>query len=323
MTSSSAIRKGCASALFCFLLAASLNASAQTRIVGVLLPNQPPPEFPAFAQQLAKLGWEEGRNLRIMVRHAGGAFERLPALAKELVDANPAVLVSVFTPPTKAAMQATTTIPIVGFFGVPLELGVVDNVARPGRHLTGVTNRCGEIAGKRLSLLTEAVPKARRIAVLLNVNDPVTQPQVEELQRIVPKTGLEVRFYRLKSPDDLPAAFEDAMKWPAQAGMWLCGQGAPFVKRTVELSFKHRLPVMVNQRQDVEAGGLLSYFPDHHERFRTMAVYVDRILKGAKPADLPVDQPLQFELVINLKTARELGIGIPASLLSRADVVIN
>lgn len=308
--------------LFCLLLLAG-DALAQTRVVGVLLPNQAPPEFPAFAQQLAKLGWQEGRNLKLVTRDAGGDFSRLPGLAKELVGARPDILVSVFTPPTRAAMAATNTIPIVGFFGNPVELGFVDSMARPGGNVTGVTNLCGEMAGKRLTLLTEVLPKARRIAVLLNANDPVTQPQVTELERIVPKTSLEVRFYRMKAPDELPGVFQDAVKWRAQAGFWLCGQGAPFMKRTADLAIKHRLPVMVNQRQDVEAGGLLSYFAEHHERFRAMAQYVDRILKGAKPADLPVDQPLQFELVVNLRTAQRIGVSIPQSVLTRADVVIN
>ena len=179
------------------------------------------------------------------------------------------------------------------------------------------------MAGKRLTVLIEAIPKARRIAVLLNSNDPVTKPQIEELERIVPKTGLEVRFYRLKTPDELPAAFNDAMKWRAQAGFWLCGQGSPFMKLTADLARKHRLPVMVNQRQDVEAGGLMSCFAEHHERFRTMARYVDRILKGAKPADLPVDQPLQFELAVNLKTAKSIGVSLPQSVLTRANVVVQ
>jgi putative ABC transport system substrate-binding protein len=314
--------KGRFGALFCLLLL-SFDSGAQTRTVAVLLPNTPPPEFPVFAQHLGALGWQEERNLRLLVRHAGGDFDRLPALARELVDARADVLVSVFTPPTRAAMQATSTIPIVGFFGNPVELGFVSNIARPGGNLTGVTNMCGEMAGKRLTVLTDAIPRARRIAVFLNVNDPVTQPQVEELQRIVPKSPREVRFYRMKSPEELPAAFEDAVRWRAQAGFWLCGQGSPFMKQTAELAIRHRLPVMVNQRQDVEAGGLMSYFAEHHERFRVMAMYVDRILRGAKPADLPIDQPLQFELVLNLKTAQRMGITFPQSVLTRADVVIR
>lgn len=318
----SVLQKGRVCGLFCLLLV-SCGAWAQTRVVGVLLPNLPPPEYPAFAQELGRLGWQDGRNLKLIVRHAGGKFDRLPTLAKELVDAKADVLVSVFTPPTRAAMQATKTIPIVGFFGNPVELGFVDSMARPGGNVTGVTNLCGEMAGKRLTLLTEAIPKARRIAVLLNVNDPVTKPQVDELERIVPGSGREIRLYRLTTPEDLPAAFEDAVKWRAQAGFWLCGQGSPFMKLTAELALKHRLPVMVNQRQDVEAGGLMSYFAEHHERFRVMALYVDRILRGAKPADLPVDQPLHFELVVNLKTAQRIGVTIPQSVLTRADVVLK
>jgi putative ABC transport system substrate-binding protein len=292
-------------------------------VVGVLLPNQPPPEYPAFAQQLAKLGWQDGRNLKLVVRNAGGNFERLPALADELVKARPDVLVSVFTPPTRAAMKATAEIPIVGFFGEPVALGFAGSLARPGGNVTGVTNLCGEMAGKRLTLLVETIPDARRIAVLLNASDPVTRPQIEELKRIGPKMALEVRFYPLKSPDDLPAAFDDAVKWRASGALWLCGQGTAFMKRTADLALKHRLPVMVNQRQDVEAGGLLSYFADHHERFRAMALYVDRILKGAKPADLPIDQPLQFELAVNLKTAQRIGVSIPPSVLTRANVVVR
>jgi ABC-type uncharacterized transport system substrate-binding protein len=305
------------------LAALSLQAAAQTRVVGVLLPNTPPPEYPAFMQQLAKLGWQEGRNLRLVVRQAGGDFERLPALAEELVKLKPDVLVAVFTPPTRAAMKATADIPIVGFFGEPVALGFAGSIARPGGNVTGVTNLCGEMAGKRLTLLVEAVPEARRIAVLLNANDAVTRPQVEELKRITPKMALEARFYPLKTPDDLAAAFGDAVKWRADAGLWLCGQGSPFMKRTAELALKHRLPVMVNQRQDVEAGGLMSYFADHHERFRAVARYVDRILKGARPAELPIDQPLQFELAVNLKTAGSIGLTIPPSVLARANVVVK
>lgn len=309
-----ATRKGRASALFCFLLLSS-GAWGQTRVVGVLLPNQPPPEYAAFSQQLAKLGWQEGRNLKLVVRHAGGNVERLPELADELIKAKPDVLVSVFTAPTRTAMKATADIPIVGFFGEP--------VARSGGNVTGVTNLCGEMAGKRITLLVEAIPDARRIAVLLNANDPVTRPQIEELKRIAPKLALELRFYPLKTPDDLPAAFGDATKWQASAALWLCGQGAPFMKRTAELALQHRLPVMVNQRQDVEAGGLMSYFADHHERFRAMALYVDRILKGARPGELPIDQPLQFELVVNLKTAKSIGVNLPQSVLTRANVVVK
>jgi len=315
--------KGRVCALFCLLLLVSLNSGAQTRVVGVLLPNQPPPEYPAFAQQLAKLGWQEGRNLKLIVRHAGGNFERLPGLADELVMSQPDVLVSVFTPPTRAAMKATASIPIVAFFGEPVAVRFAGSFARPGGNVTGVTNLCGEMAGKRMTLLLEAIPDARRIAVLLNANDPLTHPQIEELKRIAPQLALEPRFYPLKAPDDLPAAFDDAVKWKAEAGMWLCGQGAAFMKRTAELALKYRLPVMVNQRQDVEAGGLMSYFADHHERFRAMALYVDRILKGAKPTELPIDQPLQFELAINLRTAKSIGLTFPQSVLTRADVVVK
>jgi putative ABC transport system substrate-binding protein len=318
-----ATQKGRASAVFCFLFLASLNAAAQTRVIGVLLPNQLPPEYPAFVEQLGKLGWEEGRNLKLIVRHGAGDFARLPALATELVNAKPDVLVSVFTPPTRAAMAATTTIPIVGFFGEPVALGFVGSVARPGGNVTGVTNVCGEMAGKRLTLLREAIPKAKRFAVFLNVNDPVTQPQVDELERVTPKMGVEIRFYRLKTLEDLTLAFDEAIMSRADAALWLCGQGDPFSRRSAELALKHRLPVMGIRRPDAEAGHLMSYFADHRERFRMVANYVDRILKGAKAADLPIDQPLQFELVVNLKTAKLIGVTIPQSVLTRADVVIK
>jgi putative tryptophan/tyrosine transport system substrate-binding protein len=305
------------------LAALSLQAAAQTRVVGVLLSNQPPPEYPAFAQQLAKLGWQEGRNLRLVVRQAGGDFERLPALAEELVKLKPDVLVSVFTPPTRAAMKATAQIPIVGFFGEPVALGFAGSIARPGGNVTGVSNLCGEMAGKRLTLLVETIPDARRVAVLYNANDPVTRPQVEELKRIGPKMALDLRFYPLKKLQDLEPAFDDAVKSRAEAGLWLCGQGDPYSRRSAELALKHRLPVMGIRRPDAESGHLMAYFADHHERFRMVANYVDRVLKGARTADLPIDQPLEFELTVNLKTAKSIGVVIPQSVLTRANVVLR
>lgn len=303
--------------------AARPQSPSPMRVIGVLLPDRPPVEFPAFLDGLRRRGHEEGRTLTIIMRSANGDFERLPALAAELVDAKVEVLVALFTPSTRAAMAATTEVPIVGFFGEPMASGFVASVARPGGNVTGVSNLCGELAGKRLALLKDAVPSARRVGVLLNAGDPVTEPQIFDLERSAPALGVEARLFRLRSPDELPATFDALSKWRAHAVLWLCGQSGAFQKGTIELAAKRRLPTMVLQKQHVEAGGLMSYFPDHFERLRMVATYVDKILNGTKPAALPVEQPTKLELVVNLKTARALGLTIPPAVLARADHVIE
>jgi putative ABC transport system substrate-binding protein len=311
------------------LLAAPLAAEAQpaaqaVHTVGVLTPHREDPNYPAFFEALRRLGYHEDRNLRLLVRSAESKYDRLPALAKELVDARVDVIVAINTPGAQAAIQATRHIPIViSIVGDPIGSGFVSNLARPGGNVTGISNMSGELASKRLSLLKELVPGTKRIAVLLNPVDPVTVPQMRDTERAAPVLGVEFRFFPVKAPRDLPETFKQMLAWRADAALWLSGQGQAFQPGTIELAAKHRLPVMVNQRVDVEAGGLISYFPDNAELFRRTAMYVDRILKGAKPGDLPVEQPTRFELTINLKTAKALGLAIPASVLLQADHVIQ
>ena len=215
------------------------------------------------------------------------------------------------TPRTRAAMQATTQIPIVmSIVGDPIGAGFVSNLARPGGNVTGISNIQAELGAKRLQLLTEAVPAAKRIAVLLNPADPVTVPRYRTPNAPCPSSVSRSAF-SLREPGELPATFTAMRAWRADAALWLAGQALTFHLETIELAAQHRLPVMVAPGADVEAGGLIAYAADHVELSRRTALYVDRILKGTKPGDLPVEQPMKFQLVINLKTAHALGLTIP------------
>jgi len=292
--------------------------------VGVLTPHREDRAFPVFFATLRQLGYHEGRNLRLLVRSAEWKHERLPALAAEIVQARVDVIVAINTPGARAAIQATSHIPIViSIVGDPIGNAFVSNLARPGGNVTGISNMTGELASKRLSILKELVPGTKRVAVLLNPVDPVTVPQMRDTERAAPVLGIEVRFFPVKAAKDLPETFKHLLAWRADAALWLSGQANAFQPGTIELAARQRLPVMVSQRGDVEAGGLISYFPDHAELFRRTAMHVDRILQGAKPGDLPVEQPKKFELAINLKTARALGLAVPPSLLLLADRVVE
>jgi len=306
-------------------LGAAPLARAQTmRTVGVLAPHMQDPNYAAFPDELRRLGYVDGKNLRLLVRSADSKYERLPALADELVAAGPAVILAINTPGAGAAIRATREIPIVmAIVGDPVGSGFVSNLARPGGNVTGISNMTGMIASKRISLLKELVPVMKRVAVLLNPVDPVTRPQIRDVERDAPSLGVEARFFPVKTPQELPDAFRQMRAWNADAALWLSGQGTQFQPGTIKLSIAHRLPTMVPQRIDVEAGGLISYFPDHAELYRRAAHYVDRVLKGAKVGDLPVELPTKFELVINLRTAKAIGIAVPQSMLLRADKVIQ
>src|SRR2546425_1062581 len=310
------------------LLAAPLTAEAQptsgAHTVGVLTPHRTDPAYPVFFETLRQLGYDENRNLRLLVKSAEWKHERLPALAAELVAARPDVIVAINTPGARAAIQAAKDIPIViSIVGDPIGAGFVPNLAHPGGNVTGISNMTGELAPKRLSIVKELVPRTKRIAVLLNPIDPVTVPQIRDMERAAPVLGVQVRFFPVKAVTQLPETFNQMLAWHADAALWLSGQANAFQRGTIELAAKHQLPVMVSQRADVEAGGLISYFPDHAELFKQTAIYVDRILKGAKPADLPVQQPTKFELAINLKTAKALGLAVPQTLLFQANRVVE
>jgi putative ABC transport system substrate-binding protein len=297
---------------------------ARLPVVGILTPHLLDPDFPGIVEQLRELGYEDGRTIRLLVRSADASLERLPQLAAELVAAQVDVIVAINTPGARAAINASKEIPIVmGLVGNPIATGFVSNLARPGGNVTGVSNLSGELASKRLQVLKEVVPAARRIAVMFNPDDPVTAPQVQETQHAAPRLGVEVRFFAVRSQATLSSSFKELIDWHAGGALWLAGQAHAFARGTIELTISHRLPTMMALAHDVRAGGLISYYPDHRELFRRVGTYVDKILKGAKPGDLPVEQPATFRMVINNKTAKAIGLTIPESFLVRADEVIE
>ena len=313
------------------LLAAPLAAEAQQAgklpRVGFLLGLSPGPsrEVDAFQRGLRELGYIEGQNIAIDYRYAGGQVERLPELAAELVRLNPDVIVAPYTPPALAAKHATSMIPIV-FAGVAdaVGAGLIANLGRPGGNITGLTSTGAELGGKRLELLKQVISKASRVAVLYNPADQSNVLVLKQLQEPAPNLGLTLQPFAVREPDHFEGAFS-AMAQERTHAMF----GVPGVltdkhkEALVGLAAKHRLPTMWGLRQFVEAGGLMSYAANFYDQIQQSAVYVDKILKGAKPGDLPVEQPTKFELVINLKTAKALGLTIPPSLLARADQVIE
>ena len=279
----------------------------------------------AFRQGLRELGYVEGRNLIIEYRWAARKEERLPEVATELVRLKVDVIVTAAVPTIEAARRATSTIPIVmAAVADPVGSGLVAGLVRPGGNVTGLTALSTELAGKRLQLARELVPKASRVAVLAYHGTSATRLFLEQMRAAAQQIGVQLVVQEVTEAGDLPRVFTAMQHERAQA---LIVQITPFsadnAKRIVELAAQHHLPAMYDVRAFVEAGGLVSYGPSLPEMFRRAAFYVDRILKGAKPADLPVEQPTRFELVINLKTAKALGLTLPQSLLGRADQVVQ
>jgi len=270
-------------------------------------------------------GYVEGKNIAIEIRYAENKLERLPALADELVRLKVDVIVTAGTPATLAAKNATKTIPIV-FFGVgdPVPTGVVDSLSRPGGNITGLTEIPEVLAGKRLELLKETIPKLTRVAVLWNPQNPGNAQQWKESQLPARALGLQLHSMEVSSADKFESAFEDATK--ARSAALAVTLDALFnfnQKQIANLAAKNRLPAIGPRRTFVELGGLMSYGADQAESFRRVASMIDKILKGTKPADLPIEQPTMFELMINLKTAKALGLTIPPLVLTRATKVIK
>jgi putative ABC transport system substrate-binding protein len=295
--------------------------------VGYLAPGSGPNAFvEAFREELRSLGYIEGRNLSIEYRYAAGKEERVPELAAELVRLKVDVIVTPATPTIAAAMRSTSTIPIVMI--APTDAvgsGLVASLARPGGNVTGMTYLSTDLAGKRLQLLREVLPKATRVAVLaLKGGGSATELFLEKLRAAARQMGVTLIVRMENEAAALGDAFAAMRRERAQA---LIVELTPFTgenrKRIVELAAQHRLPTLIETSGFVREGGLMSYGPSLLEMFRRSAHYVDRIFKGAKPADLPVEQPTKFELVINMKTAKALGVTIPQSLLARADEVIR
>jgi ABC-type uncharacterized transport system substrate-binding protein len=287
------------------------------------------PHMPeAFRQGLRDLGYIEGRNVVIEIRSAEGKLERLPALAAELVALRVDVILAAGTPHALAAKQATRTIPIVFAAGTdPVMDGLVTSLARPGGNVTGLSSLGSELVAKRLELLKQAVPGVSRVAVLWHpgaLGERTEKDMLKEAEVAARALGVRLQFVEARGPADFDRAFSDMTRARVDALTLLTS--TMFLserRRLVALAAKHRLPAVYPWRDVVDAGGLMSYGPDLADLFRRAATYVDKILKGAKPGDLPVEQPTKFELVINLKTAKALGLTIPQSLLQRADEVIQ
>ena len=279
----------------------------------------------AFRQGLRELGWEEGRNLAIEERFSDGDAARLPALAEELVRRKVDVILASTSAGTRAAKKTTKTIPIVMVdVGDPVATKLVTNLARPGGNVTGITNMVLGLTQKRLSLLKQAVPSASRIAMLSHPDNLIAPPQWRDAEAAARPLGLRLQRLEIRSRDDLRRAFQAAANAKADAVVPLADPLTTVLTRDIlELAARHRLPTMMENRERVEAGALLAYYADPRDAYRRAATYVDRIVKGAKPGDLPVEQPTNFELAINLKTAKALGLTIPQSILLRADHVIE
>ena len=279
----------------------------------------------AFTQGLRELGHVEGRSIALEYRWAGGKAERLPELAAELVRLKVDLIVAVGTLCAEAAKLATSGIPIV-FVGVgdPVGSGLVASLGRPGGSVTGLTILSTELAGKRLQILRELLPRANRVALLVHRPSSTTPLLMREMRAASQQLGIQIAAQEIDTASDLPSAFAAMQRERAQG---LVVQQSPITvdnaRRIAELATQHRLPAIYARRDFAEAGGLISYGPNGVAMYRRVAAYVDKILKGAKPADLPVEQPTAFELVINLKAAKALGLTIPPALLVRADQVIQ
>ena len=314
-------------------LAASLAAEAQQagKVYQVAwLSGSSPSSSPggvgdAFQQGLKDLGWVEGHNIRLVYRYVGGDFDQLPSVAAELVRMRVDVIVASTPAALAAVRKATSTIPIVMVYGPdPVDVGLVASLGRPGGNVTGLTSLSADLSLKQLDLFKQIVPGLARVAVLFNPANPWHPAAVERIEPAARTMGLRCQRVSVRGPAEFDAAFA-AMSTDKANGVLNLSDPMTFTHRArlAELAVKHRLPTMNGVIGYTEAGGLASYWPNDAEMFRHAATYVDRILRGARPGDLPVEQPTKFELIINLKTAKALGLTVPPSLLARADQVIE
>ena len=321
------------------LLAVSLPAEAQQAgkvyRIGYLAPRSHDPankssnalstaRMKAFREGLRELGYVEGQNVVIEYRSADGKRDRLPELAAELVRLNLDVIFVWSTPAVKAVKKTTTTLPIVTVSGDPVRLGFVASLAHPGGNITGLANLTPELAGKRLELLKEVVPQLSLVAVLWDPDNPGARLRMRETEAAANLVDIKLQPVAVRKPNDFEHAFAAMKKERAGALVPLRGTLVnTYLQRIAALAAENRLPTMYDGVGGAEAGGLMSYGTQIADLDRRAATYVDKILKGAKPADLPIEQPTKFELVVNLKTAKALGITIPPSILYRADKVIK
>jgi putative ABC transport system substrate-binding protein len=286
----------------------------------------PGPHVEAFQRGLRDLGYIDGKNILIEYRYAEGKLDRAPTLIAELLQLKVDILVVTFLPAIRAAKEATKTTPIVMETNQdPVASGIVDSLARPGGNITGLTRLGRELSGKRLELLTEVVPGISRVAVLWDANAPGPIAGFKEYEAAARALKIQLQSLEVRGPKpDLEGAFQAVAKGRTTALITIINPVlSRYTTRIAELAIKNRLASMHEASRYVEAGGLMSYSANEGENYRRVAVYVDKILKGAKPADLPVEQPTKFEFVINLKTAKQIGLNIPQSVLFRADRVIK
>ncbi len=279
----------------------------------------------AFRQGLRELSYVEGKNIVIEWRSAEGKADRLPALLDELVRLKVDVIVTAGPATTRAAKEATSTIPIVmAQVGDPVGSGFVASLARPGGNITGLSTLAPELSGKRLELLKEVVPRLARVAVFGTSTNPDTAQSLKEIELAAGAFKVQLQYLDVLDPKDIETAFRAASKGRAGAVLML-GNPVATSQRTqiTDLAVKNRLPAIYDRPEFVEDGGLMTYGVSQNDLFRRAATYVDKILKGRKPADLPVEQPTKFELIINLKAAKQIGLTIPPSVLARADKVIK
>ena len=312
------------------LILCSTFAEAQQKMprigyLSVLSPSSDKTRSEAFREGLRELGYVDGQNIRIEARYAEGDLKRLPNLAGELLSRKPDVIVAGGSTAIGAMRKATKTIPIVMAHGSdPVELGYVASLAKPGGNITGLTHMAPELGGKRLELLKTIIPKLSRVAVLTDPGTGGHGPQIKELEPAGPALNLQLRPFEVRDATSLDTAFSAMTTWGAGA---LIGLQQPTLDRMrariVELAAKNRLPAIYPNSEYVEVGGLLSYAADIIAMFHRTATYVDRILKGAKPAELPIEQPTKFELFVNLRSAKQIGLTIPPQVLARADRVIK
>jgi|GraSoiStandDraft_9_1057307.scaffolds.fasta_scaffold07246_3 putative tryptophan/tyrosine transport system substrate-binding protein len=304
-------------------LAAQAQQPKMPTIGALVIGNINPEQFwREFRQGLRDLGYVEGQNIRFEFRSAEGHLERLPELAAELVRLKVDIIVTWFTPTALAAKQATDKIPIVmAETGDPIGTGLVASLPRPGGNVTGIASATAELAGKSVQLIRDMLPSARRVTALANATDPFSKPFLEQIKLGGEATGTTIDTVSISNSEELEIAFASMEQDRPDA---VIVQPSLPSKRAAELALKHRVPaVSVPRWFAEEQGGLMSYSARYVDLFRKAAVYVDKILKGAQPADLPVEQPTKFEFILNLKTAKALGIEVPATLLARADAVIE
>ena len=320
------IRLALSAVLFALCMPAQAQQPTKIPRIGYLGSTSSSPRFETFRQGLRELGYVEGKNIIIEWRPHEGKLDRLPALAAELVRLKVDIIITAGAPAARAAKEATSTIPIVMTqVGDPVGSGFVDSLAHPGGNITGLSTLAPELSGKRLEILKEVVPKLFRVAVFGTSTDPDYAQIIKELELAAKALKVQLQYLDVLEPKVIETAFRAAKKGRAQAVLMMVTGGIASGLQTqiLDLAVKNRLPVMYTGQGIVEAGGLMTYGVDQNDLDRRAAVYVDKILKGRTPRDLPVEQPMKFEFIINLKAVKAIGLTIPPNVMVRADKVIR